>query len=161
MSNPIKEHLNKLAAEHYDLALEHGEPFTVDDVVGELGSDLLARFADDHSVTRDLILMTARSLVQQVDRSRTSPRSDSPSLFNDLDRPVPVAKGQRIARRHMRQRDWSAHLEHVSDNASRVSASASREYARHAALSPYLAEGLTTEQSVERWQADNPDEVLP
>lgn len=160
MSDAISRELNKLATEHYDRALESRDHFTVAEVADGLAVDLLGRFSEDHSITRDLIAMTAHSLARKVDQARILPADPAPSLFDDMDRPVPVAGSRRIARRHMRQDDWSEHLENVSGNAARVNAAASREYARHSALSPYLAEGLTTEAAAERWQADNPDKVL-
>lgn len=158
--NPIERQLLKLAAECYDLAVERGEHFTVADLGDSLATDLVARFDRDGSITRDLIGMTAHHLVAAVDRERTKPVPEA-TLFDDLDRVVPVDAGQRIARRHMDTRDWSAHLANVSANAARVNASAAKENTRFAALAPYLSTGLATGEAVAAWVADNPDQILP
>lgn len=158
--NHIQREILKLAVELYEEALASGEHFAVADLAERLTEVLLSRFADEGSVVRDLIESVAQSTMRTVDKERT--RADTQaSLLDDLDRPIPVGESKRIARRAMRQGDWSVHLANVSDNASRVAAAASTEYTRHAALSPYLSAGMDTEAAVRAWQADHPDEVLP
>lgn len=160
-TNHIDREIRKLADELYAEALASGEHFTPEELAERLAAVLRERYADEErSVVDDLIISAAYSAMQSVDAARTRPDAQQ-SLFDDLDRSIPVAESKRIARRWMRQDDWSAHLAHVSANASRIAAAAAKEYARHTALSPYLAGGSTTEEALQQWQADHPEEVLP
>lgn len=159
MSHVHKE-LKKLAAEAYDAAVERPDHFTVDELTEQFTSDLLRRLDDETGVIHDLITFTARSMIDQIDKNRT--RADpQESLLDCLDRPVAIGGGERVARRHMRDLDWAAHMAHVNGNAARVTAAASKENARYSALLPYLSTGVTTADAVAGWQADHPDEVLP
>lgn len=158
--NHIEREILKLAVELYEKALAEGKRFTVFDLAEQLSAVLLERFAEENSVVRELIVMTAHSTMKRVDKDRMKPDPQL-SLLDDLDRPVPVDDAQRVARRHMRSTDWTAHLEHVSANAARVNAAAAKEYARYRALAPYLAEGMNTEEAVAAWREYHEGEVLP
>lgn len=158
--NHVEREILKLAVELYEEALRIGAHFTVAELAEQLAEALASRWADDQSVTQDLIVAHAHATMAKVDRQRL--RADTQlALIDDLDRPIPVDGGQRIARRRMRDRDWITHLTNVSDNASRVNASAAKEYARHAALAPHLAAGVDTETAITEWLAANPNGVLP
>ncbi len=158
--NYTDREITKLGVELYDAALAAGDRFTVADLAEQLAKVLLTEYSADTGVVHDLIVSAAHSMMGRVDRERTRPAVQA-SLLDDLDRAVPVADSQRIARRRMRGDDWSAHLGHVSENASRVTAAAAREYARHAALALYLSDGMDTEAAVGAWQAGHPGQVLP
>lgn len=159
--NHIDREIRKLADDLYIQALASGEHFTPEELAERLAEELRQRYADEErGVVDDLIVSAAYSAMQSVDQAHTRPDAQQ-SLFDDLDRSIPVAESKRIARRWMRQDDWSAHLAHVSANASRIAAAAAKEYTRHTALSPYLSTGVTTEEALRQWQQDHPEEVLP
>lgn len=157
--NHTEQQIYKLATEKYGLALTGGAHFEVNDLAEELDVELADRFAEQDSVARDLLTSAVHACMRRVDRERTKFDTQL-ALVDDLDRPIPVSRGRRIARRRMGMEDWLSHLAHVSENASRVNASAARESSRFAALSPYLAD-RDTESAIRAWQADYPDEVLP
>ncbi len=154
----VDREIRKLAAELYDEAVAKGVRFTVAELVEELTELLRARLAE--SALDNLIQQAASAAIEKVDQARTRPQPQA-SLLDGLDQPVSIGGGSRVARRAMRNDDWSVHLAHVSENASRVNASAAKEYARHAALGPYLAAGMDTEAAIAAWQAEHPGEVLP
>lgn len=156
----VHKELKKLAAEAYDTALERPDHFTVDELTDRFTTDLLERLDDETGVIYDLITYTARSMIEQIDKNRTRPDPQD-SLLDCLDRPVAIGGGERVARRHMRDMDWAAHMANVNGNAARVTAAASKENARYSALLPYLSTGVTTIDAVAAWQVDHPDEVLP
>lgn len=158
--NHVEREFLKLAIEMYEEAIRLGKRFSVTELAEELARVLLERWSDEHSVAQDLIVSQAHATMAKVDKQRTRTDTQAP-LIDDLDRPIPVDGGQRIARGRMRARDWVTHLTNVSENASRVNASASKEYARHTALAPFLASGLDTQAAFAAWQAANPGEVLP
>lgn len=159
--NHAEQQIRKLAIELYEEALATGQHFNLDDLIHRLIADLTARWTtDDHSVLGELVEISARKAVEYVDEQRTRP-AEQPTLSEDLDRPIKVGAGQRRLRRRMDGADWAQHMAHVNDNAARVNNAAGRENRRYAALVPYLARGLDTEQALRAWQADHPDEVLP
>lgn len=144
------------AALIYDRALDAGIPFGVADLTESLVADLLE---DEHDLT-ELVSLAADTAVRKVDKDRTNNRPDA-TLFDSLDQAVPVAGGMRVARRAMRMLDWTAHLEHVADNAARVNHSAAKENRRFSALAPYLSNGASTEDAIKAWQEAHPGELLP
>lgn len=154
----VDREIRKLAAELYDEAIAKGARFTLAELIEELSELLRSRLAEN--ALDNLILSAASAAIEKVDQARTRPQPQA-SLLDDLDQPVAIGGGSRVARRAMRNDDWSVHLAHVSENASRVNASAAKEYARHAALGPYLAGGMDTEAAIAAWQADHPGQQLP
>lgn len=154
MSADLHKKIRQRAADLYDDLLDRGEPFTVLDVTEALATEL----SNGDDLGR-LAYLAADSAVQSVDKQRTTAPPQT-SLFDLLDQAVPVAFGQRVARRSMRMDDWTAHLTHVADNAARVNASAARENQRFTELAPYLANDATTEQAIKAWQAANPGRDL-
>lgn len=158
--NHTEQQILKLASEKYQQALEAGTHFNVSDIADQLDTELAERFAEQDSVAGDLLTSAVHACMRRVDRERTKFDAQL-ALVNDLDRPVPISRGERIARRRMRNEDWAAHLQHIGENAARVNASAAKENARYAALASYLAEGMVTDQAIVAWQYDHPDDVLP
>ena len=159
MSDAEREIL-KLAIEAYDGALERGGRFSIVAVGDRLYAEQVDRYSEDHSVGRDLLRIAIHDAIRKVDRQRAK-LAPQATLFNDLDRPIPVGQAERIARRHMFLPDWAVHLAFVGDNAANVNAGAARENRRFTALSPYLSQGMNTEASVNAWQIDHPDGELP
>lgn len=158
--NHAQQQIRKLAVELYEQALEDGEDFDLADLVERLIADLMTRYtADDRSVVRELIEITARDAVKYVDGERTKP-TEQPTLLDDLDRSIPVGPSTRRVRRHMKAAHWAIHLAYVNANAARVNAAAAKENRWYAELASYLASGMDTEQAVAAWQADHPKEVL-
>lgn len=151
----ITKRIKLRAADLYDDHLDRGEPFTVADLTALLAEELA-----DSDDLRHLAYLAADSAVQAVDAQRTKAEPQA-SLFDLLDQAVAVGNGQRLARRNMTALDWSAHLQHVAENAARVNASAARENQRFAELAPYLTNDATTEQAIKAWQQANPGRDLP
>ena len=158
--NNAEKQIRKLAAELYEMAAESGQHFTIEGLTDRLYGDLTDRMADDHSVVDDLIRIVADKAVRTADETRKQAPLQS-SLIDDLDRVIAVGEGRRRSLRHADNDDWANHIAIVNDNLARVSAKASVEQARYAALSPHLARGFDTEGAVAQWQKDNPDGVLP
>lgn len=147
--------LNHRAARIYDRALDSGKPFSISDLQDQLVSEVLA---DAHDYT-EVVGLAAIAALSRIDKDRTANDSQA-ALFDVLDQAVSVGPGARVARRGMRFADWTQHLSHVGENASRVNASAARENRRFTALAPFLATGLDTEQAMKAWQAANPGQEL-
>ena len=147
--------LNHRAAGLYDRALDSGAPFNPADVTAMLIEEVLN---DQHDVT-EIVGLAAAAAVARVDKERSANDAQG-SLFDSLDQSVPIADGQRIARRQMTLSHWTEHLAHIAENVSRVNNSAARENRRFSALAPFLSQGLSTEMAVKSWQEQYPDAVL-
>lgn len=159
--NHAQQQIKKLAIELYEQALAAGHRIDLADLIAKLVEDLEKRFtAEDHSIVRELIEISAREAVKDVDAERTK-SAEQPTLLDDLDRAVAIGDSVRRVRRHMTAQDWAVHITYVNANRNRVNAAADKEDRRYKALLPYLNKGMDTEKALAAWQSDHEGEVLP